>query len=133
MVPASKTLSFLALMLALASSSPASAQDKALPPAFQKTFSGAVTNASFPLIAGMQAGQLGMGYVIDGVPRLKSSALEFHGILKDCLDLLTKKFDYQWEIGPHNVLIFTKAFKDPLDRPEVSLADFKYFTNFILT
>ncbi len=61
----------------------------------------------------------GVNSVVDGRPIPAMTDVQFQGTLHDCLDRLATVFDYTWTRSKAGVILFSKSFRNPEDRPQL--------------
>jgi hypothetical protein len=61
--------------------------------------------------------------VADGEPILKKADFKFDGTIHDAIDSMARAFDYSWTATRAGVVIMSKQFSEPSERPQVNLPE----------
>jgi hypothetical protein len=111
-----------ALLLSLAQQSLAQ-QHSELPASFQRQCKLHLENASLESIIQtlMKTGRISI--LVDGNPRRESDTLDLQGTLVEVLDRVARDFDYRWKVTKSGVVLMTKRFSAPLERPQLNLPE----------
>jgi hypothetical protein len=67
--------------------------------------------------------QAGGSFIIDGEPRRAQADMRFSGRFGDAADLVADLFDYTYKSTKTGVLLFSKRFRDPQERPQANLKE----------
>jgi len=70
--------------------------------------------------------------VADGEPLRRKADFKFDGSLRDALDKVGNTFDYTWTVSKGGVVLMTKQFTDPKERPQVNLPEMLEMTRNII-
>lgn len=69
--------------------------------------------------------QTGVSIMTDGAPRRASAELNYSGIADEALHRVADLFDYKWRVSSAGVILMTKRFSDPDERPQVNLPEMR--------
>jgi|GEM_PF-1769025 len=66
-----------------------------------------------------------LNFVVAGVPLRKKATIQSSGTIANALDALSAEFDYNWAIDKRGIILFTKAFREDGDIPQIHEAEIK--------
>ena len=95
----------------------------ALPAVFQRDYTGNVKDMSFDVLIENFSRITKISVVADGEPVLAKSDFAFKGTTRQALDQIADTFDFDWTVTKSGIVLMTKRFTSPKDRPQVSLIE----------
>src|SRR5579871_1188950 len=112
------------LMLLLIFSVPCIAQQSSVvSPAFKRPYQLDMKAAGLDEIIRHIAAETHINILVDGVPIKRKCDLEATGTLAEILDRLGNEFDYDWREIKGDVVLMTKRFANPDERPQIILPE----------
>jgi hypothetical protein len=86
-----------------------------------------IENMKLPDILKQLHQRFSMQFAMDGTPKRETSTFtfDFQGSERELLDRVTDTFDYAWSPAKGGVILLTKRFKDPYERPQLILPELR--------
>jgi len=69
--------------------------------------------------------QTQVSILVDDEPILENTSLTFDGSLHDTLDKVADSFDYTWRVSRAGVVLMSKRFKNPNERPQMNMPEMR--------
>ncbi len=78
---------------------------------------------SFAQVVAALSLEMKRGIAADGVPRLLQADFNLEGTAREVLDRVADAFDYQWTLSRSGVVLLSKRFQNPDERPQLNLPE----------
>jgi len=108
-------------------------QPDPLPAVFQKKIQVTLQGATMDATLAALAKDNHINIVADGEPLLQKADINLDGTLREALDKVADLFDYNWTVSRAGVVLMTKRFKNPKERPQFNLPEMLGLTHDMIT